>query len=188
VTYVPQLVCGDSELGVLEVVVHAVAGLGRQPRPVVPDRRADGGAYPGEHLPLPLFVDVETRSQEEAHRGEQHEAHRDGEPDAPPDVVLEVDDGRDGDGEGHADRRVVGVEVGLQDHGPLLLGVPRELVRAERHGARPDAAGAQRQERETGEQPREVPRPRRRALLAVVARGRTRSGDRGAQPQEDHPL
>jgi len=151
VSDVPQLVRGDSELAVLEVMVHAIDGLVRQPRPAVPDRRADGGAYPGEHLPLALLLDVKARSQEEADRGEQHEAHRDGEPDVPADVVLQVDDGRDGDHERHADGRVVGVEVGLQDPEPTLLGVPRELVRAERHRARPDAAGAEGQECETGE-------------------------------------
>lgn len=54
----PQLVRGDSELAVLEVMVHAIDGLVRQPRPVVPDRRGDGGAYPGEHPPLALLLDV----------------------------------------------------------------------------------------------------------------------------------
>ena len=62
-----------------------------------------------------------------------------------------------------------------QDPGPLLLGVPQERVRAKRHGTRLDTAGAYRHEREAGEQPRDLPRHRRRALLAVVARRRTSS-------------
>ena len=78
--------------------------------------------------------------------------------------------------------------LGLQDPGPLLLEVPQERVRAKRHGARLDTAGAYRHEREAGEQPRDLPRHRRRALLAVVARRRTSSEDRGAQPQGDHPM
>lgn len=117
--------------------------------PAIPDGGNDHLGDPCQRAAAvsrrPPLVAVEVPAGDEDGEPERHDQHWDAEADAPPDVVLDPDDGRGGQQRADVDGEVVPVEEGaLGDQFRRVSAV--ELVRAERRAAGLDAARAERHE------------------------------------------
>jgi hypothetical protein len=137
----------------------------------------------GEGAALGRDADVEARAHEEERTGEAHERGRHGQPQRPADVALEVDDDGGGDHHGDGEGEVVPVEEAV-DAPAAGWGARVELVGAEGQVAGPDAAGADGQQREGGEEHGHL--EGRGAAGGAAVGGRVERRHGGGEGEDDH--
>ena len=123
------------------------------------------------------------------HRGE-HGERRDAEAPSPPDILLDVHDGRGGRELGQLDAEEVDVEEappGLGAPGRPAVRVQLELVGAERHDAGARAPGADGRAEQRQVEHGDLGGRRAPAADAVLGAGRrAERGERGGEGEEDH--
>ncbi|KAB8099418.1 hypothetical protein EE612_029460, partial [Oryza sativa] len=167
--------------GVQLLVVVELAGVVRHGLLDLLERGDDDLHKPLEGAPFGLHLHVERVPDDEGQHGDEHGDGRDPEPPPPPHGLLDVHHHRQGEQHGEPHAEEVEVEVA-----PLLLaaGAPTaeaELVGAERHHARPDAAGPER-----GAEQRQVQHGELPAVRALArGRGAAAAARRGAEGRDE---